>query len=69
MDKRLIWLTIATFICGNYRNEANRPEPFQGRFAKAIINTGYAKTISKPDYLKHYENINVPAGNIFINIL
>ena len=69
MDKRLIWLTIATFICGNCRNEANRPEPFQGRFAKAIINPRYPKTIPKPDYLKHYGNINVPAGNIDINIL
>ena len=71
MDRRLVLLTIATLICGNYMNEANRtrPEPFQGRFAQAIINPRYPKTIPKPDYLKHYGSINVPAGNIYINIL
>ena len=69
MDKRLIWIMIAVCVGGNYKNEANRPKPFQGRFAQAIKNHRYPKTTPEPDYLKHYGVISSSAGNIYMNIL
>ena len=65
MDKNLIFLMIAASICGSYKNEANRPEPFQGRFAKAIENRRIPKTIPKPHYLSHYGVISASTGNIY----
>ena len=69
MDKNFIFVVIAASICGCYNNEANRPEPFQGRFAKAIENHRFPKTIQKPHWLNHYEVISAPAGNIYKHIL
>ena len=69
MDKNFIFVVIAASICGCYNNEANRPEPFQGRFAKAIENHRFPKTIQKPHWLNHYEAISAPAGNIYKHIL
>ena len=69
MDKNFIFVVIAASICGCYNNEANRPEPFQGRFAKAIENHRFPKTIPKPHWLNHYEVISAPAGNIYKHIL
>ena len=63
MDKNFIFVVIAASICGCYNNEANRPEPFQGRFAKAIENHRFPKTIPKPDYLNHYGVISASEGN------
>ena len=65
MDKNLIFLMIAAFICGSYKNEANRPEPFQGRFAKAIEYHRIPKIIQKPHYLSHYGVISASTGNIY----
>ena len=65
MDKNLIFIMIAASVCGSYKNEANRPEPFQGRFAKAIENHRIPKTIPKPHYLSHYGVISVSTGNIY----
>ena len=69
MDKNLIFIMIAASVCGSYNNEANRPEPFQGRFAKAIENRRYPKTIPKPHYLTHYGVISASEGNIYKTIL
>ena len=69
MDKNLIFIMIAASVCGSYKNEANRPEPFQGRFAKAIENHRYPKTIPKPHYLTHYGVISASEGNIYKTIL
>ena len=69
MDKNLIFIMIAASVCGSYKNEANRPEPFQGRFAKAIEHHRYPKTIPKPDYLTHYGVISASEGNIYKTIL
>ena len=69
MDKRLIWAIIAVCVGCNYKNEANRPELFQGRFAQAIQNHRYPKTTPKPEYLQHHGVISASAGNIYMNIL
>ena len=69
MDKNLIFIMIAASVCGSYNNEANRPEPFQGRFAKAIENHRYPKTLPKPHYLTHYGVISASEGNIYKTIL
>ena len=69
MDKNLIFIMIAASVCGSYNNEANRPEPFQGRFAKAIENHLYPKTLPKPHYLTHYGVISASEGNIYKTIL
>ena len=65
MDKNLIFIMIAASVCGSYKNEANRPEPFQGRFAKAIKNHRIPKTIPKPHHLSHYGVISASTGNIY----
>ena len=51
------------------KNEANRPEPFEGGFAIVIVNRRYLKIILKPHFLKDFGIISAFAGNIYIIIL
>ena len=57
MDKNLIWIITAVCIIGSYKNEANRPEEFRGRFAEEIKQYRHPRNKAQPHYLRNYGNI------------